>query len=228
MKIGMTQGECTYCSMIIDGHEIDSHIIKCTKSPYQTVIEQSKSVKDKIFLIGIQSPELPLYWMFVEAKGSSTLEMFDNFLRKTWLECCGHMSHFIIGNIYYEKHPLDEDIGDNKSRTMKASIENILDTNSVFHHEYDYGTTTYLQLKVFAVRCGTVGKPIILVARNEAPSWLCTFCKNPATKVCGICGIGLRNVFCHKCLAKHSCTKEKGVALPLVNSPRTAQCGYTG
>ena len=187
-----------------------------------------KSSKDgNIFLIGIQYTDSHLYWMFVEVKTDITLEKLDQFLRKMWLECCGHLSRFIINDVSYERYRSGGTYGE-ESRTMKVPMNKILDVNKVFHHEYDYGTPTCLQLKIFAIRQGTLDKPVILMTHNEPPEWKCAFCKSIATDVCGICGLGTRTVLCKKCLSKHSCTKEKSMALPLVNSPRTGQCGYTG
>ncbi|MDI6722395.1 MAG: hypothetical protein QMD97_02455 [Candidatus Aenigmarchaeota archaeon] len=222
----MTKGKCGYCFQMISGSDIDNHITTCIKSPYRDAPKSKKG--GDVFLIGVQCADLPLYWMFVEAKTDAALEKLDQFLRKTWLECCGHLSRFVINGVSYEIYRGDDDDYGEESMTMKVPMGKILGVGKVFHHEYDYGTTTYLQLKVFAMRHGTLGKPIIHVARNEPPEWKCAFCKNPATEVCGICGLGTRTVLCQKCLARHSCTKEEGMALPLVNSPRTGQCGYTG
>ena len=166
----MTKGKCDYCSQVISGTAMDKHLFTCSKSPYTTTKQRQHSehrqnrgrAHDGIFLIGICATELPLYWMFIEANGSTTLEILDKFLRKTWLECCGHMSHFVIRNARYERYHTDDDFGDAENKTMKVPIGKILSLGDVFHHEYDYGTTTYLQLKVFAVRRGTVASRLFL------------------------------------------------------------------
>src|SRR3989344_4652145 len=146
-----------------------------------------KSSKDgNIFLIGIQYTDSHLYWMFVEVKTDITLEKLDQFLRKMWLECCGHLSRFIINDVSYERYRSGGTYGE-ESRTMKVPMNKILDVNKVFHHEYDYGTPTCLQLKIFAIRQGTLDKPVILMTHNEPPEWKCAFCKSIATDVCGIC-----------------------------------------
>jgi len=225
MKLTITEGKCGYCLQKIKSSGFANHITACRKSPYKVGFKSRNG--DKIFLIGIRS-EIPSYWMFVEVKGSASLNTLDDFLRKTWLECCGHMSHFIIGNTCYERYPMEDDFDEVERRTMKISMDEILSPKLIFNHEYDYGTTTITSLKVFAERRGGVQKPVTIVVRNEPPEWKCAFCKNPATKVCGICGLGFKAVMCKECLSKHECTKERGIALPLVNSPRTGQCGYTG
>jgi hypothetical protein len=47
------------------------------------------------------SPEKPAYWLEVEAKADAKLEALDAFLRRVWLECCGHLSVFRIGPVDY-------------------------------------------------------------------------------------------------------------------------------
>jgi hypothetical protein len=37
------------------------------------------------------------YWLHLHADERATFKTLDTFLRKLWLECCGHMSEFFIG-----------------------------------------------------------------------------------------------------------------------------------
>lgn len=43
-----------------------------------------------------------LYWLGVEAKASARLRHLDQFLRRIWLECCGHLSKFEIAGVDYQ------------------------------------------------------------------------------------------------------------------------------
>jgi hypothetical protein len=36
------------------------------------------------------------YWLDVEAETAAALSKLDAFLRRTWLECCGHLSVFSV------------------------------------------------------------------------------------------------------------------------------------
>ncbi|BCL80655.1 hypothetical protein ccbrp13_31200 [Ktedonobacteria bacterium brp13] len=42
-----------------------------------------------------------MYWMHLEVSTGATLADLDHFLRKSWLECYGHLSAFEIGNQSY-------------------------------------------------------------------------------------------------------------------------------
>lgn len=182
---------------------------------------------DLVFLLRVSSRYVPEYWLFVDANASSCkLADIDSFLRRTWLECCGHLSHFIIGEEEYESSPDPEF----RSKSMRVALDRILGAGMTFGYEYDYGSTTELVLKVVAVRPGKLkrGLPLMLIARNDPVSFECTSCKKAvATDVCSVCfWEGPEAMFCASCLKRHKCGED--MALPIVNSPRTGVCGYTG
>src|SRR5712692_833293 len=57
--------------------------------------------KTKLFHLVVEGHDHPMYWMHLEVPTSATLDDLDDFLRDTWLECCGHLSEFKIGNVSY-------------------------------------------------------------------------------------------------------------------------------
>jgi len=66
----------------------------------------------------------------------------------------------------------------------------------------------------------------VMIGRNESPSISCGYCKatdkTMAAYICSGCG----DVFaCKKHRSRHDCDAP---FLPLINSPRTGMCGYTG
>ncbi|MGD9101357.1 MAG: hypothetical protein PVF45_12830, partial [Anaerolineae bacterium] len=91
--------------------------------------------------------------------------------------------------------------------------------------EYDFGTTTYLDLRVVAERQGaaSAGQPVQIMARNNPPDYRCKDCGEPATLICVYCDYPL---LCDKCAETHECGEDG--FLPVVNSPRMGMCGYTG
>jgi hypothetical protein len=96
-------------------------------------------------------------------------------------------------------------------------------------YEYDFGSTTTLQLKVMTERTGRLGRPNVrLLARNTPPVWPCAICGQPATWVCAYCLQEEGNAFaCRAHRPQHGCGEQEGL-LPVVNSPRMGVCGYTG
>src|SRR5260370_19281758 len=45
--------------------------------------------------------------MHLELPANATLADLDDFLRDTWLECCGHLSEFTIKDVSYSSVPED-------------------------------------------------------------------------------------------------------------------------
>lgn len=97
---------------------------------------------------------------------------------------------------------------------------------------YDYGSSTELVLKVISDIPGKISgkEKVKLVARNNELVFKCTRCKKEiATKICAVCiheKDRNRASFCNNCVNLHRCGEK--MALPIVNSPRSGECGYTG
>lgn len=160
--------------------------------------------------------------MHVAAPVTAPLSRLDDFLRHTWLECCGHLSAFDIGDNRYASQPLDEEIN------MSARLNRVLAVGMKFSYEYDYGSTTALLLEVVALQeRGTPKGAVELLARNEAPQVSCQRCgTQPATQICTECECNGEGWLCQACAVAHECGDE--MCLPVVNSPRVGVCGYTG
>jgi len=165
------------------------------------------------------------WWMHLALAPSATLRDLDDFLRATWLECCGHMSAFEVGGTRFEPRvSAGEEYWGPKPRSMAAKASSVLCVGTVFSHEYDFGSTTALRGRVL----GTVepGRAkVTLLARNEPIVWPCSGCGAAASRVCPHCYA----MACVACDAPCSCVDSfEDETLPVVNSPRMGVCGYTG
>ena len=110
---------------------------------------------------------------------------------------------------------------------MNIALEKVLRPKMKFRHEYDFGTTTELELKVLAEREGLMKRGgLSVVARNEAPVYQCSACKEIATQICSQCVYEGNAFVCDDCAEEHECGED--MLLPVVNSPRMGMCGYTG
>ena len=110
---------------------------------------------------------------------------------------------------------------------MDVVLGEVLRRGTTFSHEYDFGTTTELKLKVHSEREGSArGRSIRLLARNDPPSVRCESCGKPATKVCSQCIGDGGGWVCDGCGRTHECEEE--MFLPVVNSPRVGLCAYVG
>jgi len=180
-------------------------------------------------LLFIESGDEPKYWLFVRASGKATLRDLDMLLRKTWLECCGHMSQFDINGQEYVSQLLDRDGfdygGRPKPRTMAAKLSSALPKGGQFVHDYDFGSTTRVTGRMLGPVAAPKGETVSVLLRNPMPDWTCDRCDKPPTGICPGCEM----ISCAEC-EEGPCECEERWADPLliVNSPRMGVCGYEG
>ncbi len=225
-------GTCNICGQTYNKAAMTNHIKACLRT---RTADQGARQKQKTYVLSVDGDWRPEYWMFLEVPAAATLANLDQFLRDIWLECCGHLSAFTIGNIRYE---LDTGMVDSMwkdffgpsmpTKNMSARLYSVLKPGSKFHHEYDFGTTTDLRLKV--IQEGErfeQSKKIHILARNLPPDIPCYKCGKPATHVCSQCIFeGAKAWLCAEHIVRHKCGED--MSLPVVNSPRVGMCGYTG
>jgi hypothetical protein len=181
----------------------------------------------QIFHLVIEGRYDPEYWLHVEVPGKATLQDLDEFLRRIWLECCGHLSAFTIDGVCYSSYPDNSWGFGPPQRSMNVGLYRVLRPGLKLSYEYDFGSTTDLILRIIAEREGTTkGKVVQVMARNDPPDVACVRCGKPATHVCTECQWSGEGWMCEQCLQEHACGDE--LALPVVNSPRVGVCGYTG
>jgi hypothetical protein len=275
-KKPISKGKCVFCEQVIAKSGMRAHLESCkARKTFVAAINNSVGAKTTpFFQLAIEGADNPEYWMHLEIPATHTLADLDEYLRDVWLECCGHLSQFIIGDTFYMGHP-DEDMFyeegqeegfnplvdelppdtpkelremlDNfkqmfnsmpeelrsglenvEEKDMKVPLVEVLKPGMRFAHEYDFGTTTALNLTVVSKYDGKLPKsdddPIHLLARNEAPEIMCEVCGKPATLVCTECIWGGEGWVCNE----HATSHHVDMLLPVVNSPRVGMCGYTG
>lgn len=201
-------GTCELCGHTADKSAMPRHLAECVAA------RDPKGKAARLVQLRFEAPGDPRYWLYVEARAESTLEQLDRLLRSVWLECCGHMSAFYVGQAEPSK---------------SSKVGGVLVSKGLkFRYEYDFGSTTLLNGQVIGTREGRAGRSAVRVlARNDPPTWSCSECAAPATTVCPFCldkGAGL---LCEDHAAKHPHAEEE-TYLPVVNSPRMGVCGYTG
>jgi hypothetical protein len=155
------------------------------------------------------------YWLYVDIPVEMTLPYLDDFLREIWLECCGHCSEF-----YGQGH---SDI--NETRKLGTFL-----AGDKFFHAYDFGTTTETVITAMGIIRRKPQKEIVrLLARNAPPVFQCASCGKTAKSICTVCAYESDNpFFCAACGKKHDKGHGGGMMLPITNSPRMGECGYSG
>ena len=215
-------GKCRICGDTYGRSGMTRHLISC--------VEKNRAAEDREVVslchLVAQSPQ-PVFWLHFEVPYESPLDVVDKFLRRIWLECCGHMSAFTIGDRRYSPHPMTDLIGVPPEKSTDVAICNVLSKKDKFQYEYDYGSTTHVDLRVVDVREGPrPERNVRVLARNEMPDFECAACGQPATQICPVCWED--SMFCDECAPEHPCYDDYDGLMPLVNSPRTGVCGYTG
>ena len=220
-----SEGQCRFCKKLFSSNSIRKHLSSCEQRKKEQEIELKQS---SIYLLSASKGP---FWVYFEAPANATLEDIDEFLRDLWLDCCGHLSQFIIGNKRYisEFNEIEEF---EEEESMDVSVEEVLKPSLSFSHEYDFGTTTVLGLSCIEVHQGMLfKKKIQILARNNLPNFVCSTCKKPATEICPQCIWNGNALFCARCAKKHGNKDDhngEDSFLPVVNSPRMGMCGYTG
>jgi hypothetical protein len=105
----ISQGKCYFCNSVLAKSGMTRHLKSCKQ--YKEALAQLPKGKlrpVKLFQIQVEGRYAPEYWMHIEIPADQTLGRLDQFLRNTWLECCGHLSAFTIGKQEYD---LDGDDG---------------------------------------------------------------------------------------------------------------------
>ena len=215
----MTKGRCYYCDGLYGKAGMGRHLYSCDKR--KAFLEAKHGEKESYYHVAVQGS--PDYWMHLKVPQEADLDELDQFLRAVWVECCGHLSAFTIGGTTYSSYS-DSEFEENG---MDFPLCELVDVGLRFAYEYDFGTTTELILKtVGELEEVPKGESIQIMARNEAPRYQCSVCGDEATQICTQCIYDDAGLLCEQCALKHECGED--MLLPVVNSPRTGVCGYTG
>lgn len=199
-------GICEVCGKRSGKAAMAAHLRKCLP-------HAGDSATVTGLLIRVQATGAPMYWMDCAVRVDAKLKQLDALLRRTWLECCDHLSAFSTG-------------GRGRFGTSVTIAKALASTSKGVAYEYDFGSTTALVISSAGPISAVLDRPLRMVARNEPVVWPCDTCGEPATAICTECVYDDRGFCCAKHTKKHSCGSD--MLLPVVNSPRMGVCGYSG
>jgi hypothetical protein len=221
-----TKGRCRLCGREYSKAGMTRHLQTCGATDEAATGGKGRKIRpSRLLHLAVSGRYDPMYWMHLEAPADATLADLDDFLRVTWLECCGHLSAFTLGGVSHASS-VDPEWGMD-DQSMDVKLGRVLHVGDTFQHEYDFGSTTYLTLKTVGERTGpTRGKGIEILAQNEPPPIPCNKCGQLATHICSECSWSGEGWLCDQCGETHECGED--MLLPVVNSPRVGVCGYTG
>jgi len=201
-----TTGNCYICGLELGKTAMKNHILKA---------HGKEESWQECRLLKIEGAYDKDYWLFIDVPVDKTLAAVDGFLRKIWLECCGHLSAF-------RSPKRTERFDIPKSWKLSSFI-----TGDKILHEYDFGSTTTTLITVVGETTRKPQREVVrLLARNVPVDYKCEECGAPADYICMDCVYDSDNPFyCDDCGEKH---EHEDMLLPVANSPRMGVCGYEG
>lgn len=209
----VSEGQCLYCQETYSQRGISKHLIS-----HLVQMEKDNQPEKSVNYCHIEAKSDKMF-LHLLVKGSSKVQGLDTYLRQIWLECCGHLSSF--------SNKINSEI------SMSKKVEDVFFPKAELDYEYDFGTTTELDLKAHRhYKLPAYKENIILLSRNEPLKVMCEICKTKIAKyICSLCLYKEPALFCDSCAKKHkkSCADFADYAkMPVVNSPRMGECGYEG
>jgi hypothetical protein len=219
----MNKIKCYICKNEYSKEGFTRHIKACLKKNQDAnPVSETGNKKETSYLIKVTDVYVPGYCLYLLIDGTVLLSTLDKYLRDIWLECCGHLSLFEINGYLYDRVPDDVEDYD-----MFYKLNEVLDENSVFSYNYDFGTTSNLRLKVMQLFSQVYKeKGIHLVGRNIAPEAICEKCKKDADIYAADVYSNTCSYLCESCFEKEEQNAEELYAHVITNSPRMGLCGY--
>lgn len=234
-----TKGFCKYCKKEYTKGGMLRHLATC-KSRKARLDEETGKTKCGYFEVVISGKYNKYYWLIIEISENATLKELDKFIRDIWVECCGHLSEFIINGIQYEVSPCTDSFWGPPAKSMNYKLKDVVTVGETVTYEYDFGSTTELVLNIHGYRIGKRKKEkITILSRNNPLEILCRQCeKNKAQWVNPQDFYDGNPFWCEECLRENNMEDDESdefdeccfpeFFLPVCNSPRMGVCGYEG
>jgi hypothetical protein len=147
-------------------------------------------------------------------------------------------------------HDLEEaEVEEEEEGGMEVELGDVLEVGKKFSYVYDFGSSSTLNLRVIAEREGMLPEDdeaedenedyeegdyededtidLVVMARNEPPALKCHICGQPATHVPSASEYDVLSEVA-LCDTHAEESEDPDELLPIVNSPRTGICAYTG
>jgi hypothetical protein len=242
-----SEGKCLYCGKTFAKSRITRHLQSHLKQ------KAEENASGQSYLVKIETNPnwgATPYFLSLWIDGKATMDYIDSFLRRIWLECCGHLSSFTnpqnrrnhgVLSFFMAEELLEQGKHEEYGKLMeevKGEVPMTQKVSNVFHrglklnYEYDHGSSTDLVLHVVEEYAVKADRKIVLLSRNEPLELLCEICKKePAAVTCVAHAWNEGCIFCAKCAKKQAKKCEEfnaSAVLPIVNSPRSGVCAYTG
>ena len=219
------KGKCYYCNEELSEKNIKRHVKGCKvrKEKIEEAMASSKKTKNQYILSIVPQFGSREYCLYIAIDIDLTLKNLDSFLRNIWLECCGHLSNFIIDGVTYDSTMEKELESFYESETMDYKLKQVISAGDKFRYDYDFGSTTILKLEVVdEYLTGENHSQIEILARNKEIENFCVSCNKKAERF----DYEEEKFFCEECTDEDD---DDMIYVPeYTNSPRDGVCGYEG
>ncbi|MDO8871913.1 MAG: DUF6398 domain-containing protein [Methanoregula sp.] len=164
-------GTCFICNEKIKGALFEEHLESCLQ---KTGWPQSG---EPGLLIRVMGTNNRRYWLMVLAGPETTLSDLDRLIRGVWVECCGHLSAFSIGNTSFNS--------DGEGEGMNVYIRDVLVAGDTCSYRYDFGSSTRLSvIALRPVKMFPLIDGLVLLGQNCRVHRKCSACGTEATMCC--------------------------------------------
>lgn len=101
----LAPGICHICLGTVPGNMVREQLIRCLEDshdlrPVPNGVVDSHRLSQMGMHPSVRAPKRP-HWIELGVLSGAHLHELDRFLRSGWLECCGHLSDFKIGDEVY-------------------------------------------------------------------------------------------------------------------------------
>lgn|GEM_PF-2109566 len=223
------KGKCYFCGRELTSGGGANHIKNCKKR--LGIIEENKKIEGryaKKFILLIKDKYIKDFWMYISMGKNAKLKDLDKFIRDVWVECCGHLSCFKIKDKIYGESRIEDDIWNHYNGDLNIRIKNLVQIKNIFEYEYDFGSTTYITIKVIDEFSDIKTKNNIeILARNNEPIVKCSDCGEKAKYEFEDGYEGIRKCLCDKCIENYNQSEDNYIEeIECANSPRFGICDY--
>jgi len=105
MRIPTTRGECARCGYSGSRGVLRKHLAACSEPVPEDPRRGGRRPTNASGLLIEVVGRPKVYWLFLGVAHDAKLSDVDDRLRATWLECCDHLSEFVIGPTRYAAVP---------------------------------------------------------------------------------------------------------------------------